>query len=96
MGLIANNATNTMELTAAGIGLGFTGAHLKSDGTNSRIFGEIADSSGTYGTVCLLNSSGGVGDFSDINNGSMILIRSCNQDDKVNLFLVFPLVTSNL
>jgi hypothetical protein len=52
MELLANQGTHTFELAVAGIGIGYCGAQLKSDGTNI-----WAQGSSDMGTVCQMTDT---------------------------------------
>jgi hypothetical protein len=56
----ANNSSSTLEMTAAGVGVGYCGVHLKSDGTNLFVYGS-PEGAGTacsaIDSACVLTSS---------------------------------------
>jgi hypothetical protein len=50
--LKANSAESTMEMTVAGTGFGYCGAHLKSDGTNLYVVGSAGQTSNGTSWTC--------------------------------------------
>lgn len=71
----ANNETNTLEMTAGGLGLGFCGSHLNSDGTNLYIIGsEDGPGCAAVDSTCVLNASlGTAGTCTALTEGTFTL-----------------------